>query len=67
MNIPSIFIRQASNILGDTNTGLSGSKIAEIMSSYAYDLDVKITYPFYPFPFTFSPNNIKEFRSLLIR
>jgi hypothetical protein len=50
MNIPSVFIMQASNILGNTNTGLSGSKIAEIMSSYAYDLDVKIPYPAYPFP-----------------
>ena len=50
MNIPSTFIKQASNILGDTNTGLSGSKIAEIMLSYAYDLSVEIPCPSYPFP-----------------
>jgi len=50
MNILSTFIKQASTILGDTNTGLSGSKIAEIMSSYAYDLNVEIPYRSYPFP-----------------
>ncbi len=50
MNILSIFIKQASNILGNTTTGLSGSQIAEIMSSYAYNLDVEIPYPSIPFP-----------------
>lgn len=50
MNIPNTFIKQVSNILGNTETGLSGSQIAEIILGYAYVLDVEIPYPSYPFP-----------------
>lgn len=31
-----VFIRKASDIIGETNTGLSGSKIVEYLSDYAY-------------------------------
>ena len=48
--IPIIFINFAAEILGDTNTGLSGSQIAQSCSSYAIDFDVEIPYPEYPFP-----------------
>jgi len=50
MNINKNFIKQASNILGDTNTGLTGSEIAGDMLDYAYKLDVDIPYPSSPFP-----------------
>jgi len=38
MSITNTFIEHAADILGDTKTGLTGSQIAEYMSSYAYDL-----------------------------
>lgn len=44
------FINFASVILGSTDQGLSGSKIAEICSAYAFDFNVQIPYPNYPFP-----------------
>lgn len=50
MNINKTFIKQASNVLGDTQTGLTGSQIAGLMLDYAYDLDVDIPYPSSPFP-----------------
>ena len=50
MNINKNFIKQASNILGDTNTGLTGSEIAGDMLDYAYKLNVDIPYPSSPFP-----------------
>jgi len=48
--IPITFINFAAEILGDTNTGLSGSQIAQYCSAYAIDFDVEIPYPEYPFP-----------------
>lgn len=48
--IPTTFINFASDILGSTGQGLSGSKIAEFCSAYAVDFDVTIPYPDYPFP-----------------
>ncbi len=48
--IPPTFINYASGILADTNTGLKGSKIAELCSAYAIDFDVKIPFSEYPFP-----------------
>lgn len=50
MSITNTFIKHAADILGNTKTGLSGSQIAEHMSSYAYDLNIEIPYPSYPFP-----------------
>jgi hypothetical protein len=48
--IPPIFITQACEILGDTNSGLSGSKIATLCSAYALEFGIDIPYPAYPFP-----------------
>lgn len=44
------FITYASDVLGETNTGLSGSKIAEYSTAYAIKFDVDIPYNNYPFP-----------------
>ncbi len=48
--IPNSFITHVSNVLGGTNTGFSGSQIAELCLSYSIDFDVEIPYPTYPFP-----------------
>ena len=48
--IPTTFINFAADILGETQTGLSGGKIAEYCSAYAIDYDVEIPYSEYPFP-----------------
>lgn len=48
--IPTAFINHACEILGDTNTGLSGSKIVEHLNSYAFDYGLDIPYSNYPFP-----------------
>jgi len=48
--VPTAFVNHACEILGDTNTGLSGSKIVEHLSAYAFDYGVNIPYPDYPFP-----------------
>lgn len=65
--IPTTFINFASDILGDTNMGLSGSKIAKLTSAYAIDFGVDI--PFGTYPFIDSPNkrtalleNLKAFK-----
>jgi len=50
MSITNTFIKHAADILGNTKTGLSGSQIAEHMSSYAYNLNIEIPYPSHPFP-----------------
>jgi len=44
-----MFINYASDILGSTSEGLSGSKIAEYCAAYAIDFNVEIPHPFYPF------------------
>ena len=48
--LPTAFINHACDVLGDTNSGLSGTKIVEYLSGYAVDYDVNIPYPDYPFP-----------------
>lgn len=48
--IPATFINHASEVLGATGPGLSGSKIADHLSAYAIDFNVNIPYPEYPFP-----------------
>jgi len=41
-SIPKPFLRHAADILGDTQTGLSGTKIIEATSAYAVEFDVSI-------------------------
>ncbi|NJK84514.1 MAG: hypothetical protein HC912_12705 [Saprospiraceae bacterium] len=48
--IPATFINFSADVLGSTDTGLSGSKIAEYCSAYAIDYNVSIPFPEYPFP-----------------
>ncbi|NQT24790.1 hypothetical protein HQ585_05515 [candidate division KSB1 bacterium] len=48
--IPEVFITHATDILGDTSDGLTGSKIAELCTAYAIEYDVDIPYTTYPFP-----------------
>lgn len=48
--VPTAFINHACEILGDTNTGLSGPKIVEYLNARAFDYGVNIPYPDYPFP-----------------
>lgn len=48
--IPQTFIEIVGDILGNTEKGLSGSKIASLLSAHAVDYDVDIPYPSYPFP-----------------
>jgi hypothetical protein len=48
--VPAAFINHACEILGDTKSGLSGSKIVEYLNAYAFDYNVNIPYPDYPFP-----------------
>ena len=48
--IPQLFINHAADILGDTETGLSGSKIAKHCSSDAVEYGVDIPFGEYPFP-----------------
>ena len=47
--IPPQFIRFAADILGDTEHGLSGSKIVETTTAYAVEYDINIPHPTYPF------------------
>ena len=43
------FLTYASNILCETNAGLSGSKMVEYLNAYAIDFNVKVPYGSYPF------------------
>ena len=45
--IPDLFILNAANILGDTNTGLTSSQIVNLCSAYAIDFNVDIPTPPY--------------------
>jgi len=65
--IPSVFLTHASDVLGDTDTGLSGSNIVKAFTGYAFDLNVDIPHSDYPFD---APNkrtalldNLKRFTS----
>lgn len=44
-----MFLTHASDVLGDTNDGLSGSNIVKAFIGYAFDLDINIPYSSYPF------------------
>jgi hypothetical protein len=48
--IPTTFLNYAADSLAETNSGLSGSRIAEFCSAYAIDFDIQIPFPEYPFP-----------------
>lgn len=58
--IPNTFIEIAGDILGDTNSGLSGSEIASKMSAYAYDYNKEIPFPKYPYPSDWSVPNKRD-------
>lgn len=45
-----VFINYASEILAETEKGLSGSQIVNYCSIYAIEFNVNIPYPKYPFP-----------------
>ena len=47
--IPDMFLTHASDILGDTDQGLSGNNIVRAFVSYAFDLNVTIPHALYPF------------------
>lgn len=42
--IPTTFLTHATDILGDTDHGLSGGNIAKVCTAYAIDFDVNIPY-----------------------
>ncbi|MCW9050948.1 MAG: hypothetical protein OQJ91_01315 [Motiliproteus sp.] len=44
-----MFLTRASDVLGDTDDGLSGSNIVKAFTSYAFDLDVNIPHASSPF------------------
>lgn len=48
-SIPHVFLTHVSEILADTNEGLSGAKIVSLMSTYAVDFNVRIPHTSYPF------------------
>lgn len=48
-DIPDMFLTHASDILGDTDQGLSGNNIVRAFVSYAFDLNVTIPHASYPF------------------
>jgi hypothetical protein len=48
-DIPATFIQYAADILGDTNSGLSGSNIVRATAAYAVEYDVDLPHSTYPF------------------
>lgn len=46
--LPTMFLTHAADVLGDTNSGLSGTNIARIMRGYGLELDVNIPHSHYP-------------------
>lgn len=49
MKIDNAFVTYASDILADTDRGLSGTKIVEYCNSYAVDFNKRIPHSSYPF------------------
>ena len=47
--IPEVFLVHSCEVLGDTEFGLSGSKIAKLLSAYAVTFNVSIPHNKYPF------------------
>ena len=50
MNIAEAFLTKTSEVLADTQNGLSGPQIVKYMSDFAVDFGVDIPYASYPFP-----------------
>lgn len=48
--IQNIFIQNAADILGDTDSGLTSSQIVKLCSAYAIDFNINIPYTSLPFP-----------------
>jgi len=63
-DIPEVFLTKASEILADTEKGLSGSKIVKYFSDFAVDFNVNIPYLNYPFPKSI-PNKRTAFKENL--
>jgi len=63
-NIPDVFLTKASEILADTDKGLSGSKIVKYFSDFAVDFNINIPYSNYPFPKE-TPNKRTAFKENL--
>ena len=59
------FIQHASEILGETNKGLSGPEIVKAMAAYAVEYDIDITYDSYPFPAGTSNKRTALFEDLM--
>jgi hypothetical protein len=47
--LSALFVNHASDILAETNSGLSGNEIVRALSAYAVDDNVEIPHPIYPF------------------
>jgi len=47
--LPPTFIQYATDVLGDTNHGLSGANIVKLTTGYAIEYDVALPHPRYPF------------------
>ena len=62
--IPDTFISHAADILGSTEGGLSGGRIAAICSKYSVEFNVNIPYGQHPFPKTL-PNKRTALRENL--
>jgi len=61
-----VFITYASEILADTNKGMSGTQIIKYCSQYAIEFNVDIPFSKYPFPKSI-PNKRTAFRDNLLR
>lgn len=59
--IPDMFLKNASDVLGKTEGGLSGANIADAFTVYAFDLNVDIPHASYPFV----PNGLNKRTALL--
>ena len=59
----SAFKTDASDVVGETNTGLSGSEIAEYSKAYPMKFDVNIVYSNYLFPDS-APNKRTALRKI---
>ncbi len=47
--IPNTFLSKASDVLGETSKGLSGSNIVKVFTNYAFDYDVEVPHSSTPF------------------
>ena len=47
--LSALFVNHASDVLADTNNGLSGNEIVRALSAYALDFNVQIPHSQYPF------------------